>query len=176
MPKDDPIYSYTKGAVARHPQLLSSLNTPHEKWDIVVLQSYQDDLEGEKSLYMEYAPKFAALAKAQGAVSSCMRRRLQHKTKSHWTRRRIRPRYGEGAGQSPSWPPNRRDRRAYVDGCAPQPDGPARSAAALRQRRAPEPHHGLSHGLHFYAALFDRSPEGLAVERSPTFVLTTATG
>jgi hypothetical protein len=67
MPKDDPIYSYTKGAVARHRKLISSLDGPREKWDVVVLQSYKDDLDGEKSLYVEYAPKFAALAKAQGA-------------------------------------------------------------------------------------------------------------
>ena len=37
-----------------------------KKWDIVVLQSYRDDLAGEKSLYVEYAPKYAELIKAQG--------------------------------------------------------------------------------------------------------------
>jgi hypothetical protein len=31
-----------------------------------VLQSYRDDLEGDKSLYVQYAPKFAELIKAQG--------------------------------------------------------------------------------------------------------------
>jgi len=67
MPKDDPIYSYAKAALQRQRALMSSLNTPHEKWDIVVLQSYRDDLDGDKSLYMEYAPKFAELVKAQGA-------------------------------------------------------------------------------------------------------------
>ena len=38
-----------------------------KKWDIVVLQSYRDDVQGEKSLYVEYAPKYAELIKAQGA-------------------------------------------------------------------------------------------------------------
>lgn len=37
------------------------------KWDLVVLQSYRDDLEGDDSLYMQYAPRFVALAKEQGA-------------------------------------------------------------------------------------------------------------
>ena len=37
------------------------------KWDVVVLQSYRDDLEGNESLYAQFAPKFTALAKAQGA-------------------------------------------------------------------------------------------------------------
>ena len=31
-----------------------------------MLQSYRDDLEGDKSLYAEYAPKYAELIKAQG--------------------------------------------------------------------------------------------------------------
>jgi hypothetical protein len=46
---------------------MMSLDSPRQKWDIVVLQSYRDDLEGDRSLYAEYAPKFAELVKAQGA-------------------------------------------------------------------------------------------------------------
>src|SRR5690348_8444101 len=67
MPKDDPIFSYTKPALVRQQHLTASLTGHHDKWDVVVLQSYRDDLDGESSLYVEYAPKFAALAKAQGA-------------------------------------------------------------------------------------------------------------
>jgi hypothetical protein len=37
------------------------------KWDLVVLQSYRDDLDGNQSLYMQFAPRFTALAKSQGS-------------------------------------------------------------------------------------------------------------
>ena len=46
--------------------LSKSLESSRKKWDLVVLQSYRDDLEGDKSLYAQYAPKYAALIKAQG--------------------------------------------------------------------------------------------------------------
>jgi hypothetical protein len=39
-----------------------------QKWDVVVLQSWRDDYDGEKSAYIEYAPIFAELVKAHGAV------------------------------------------------------------------------------------------------------------
>lgn len=63
----DPKDRYAKGALRRHQLLLKSLESQRKKWDIVVLQSYRDDLKGEESLYVEYAPKFAELIKAQGA-------------------------------------------------------------------------------------------------------------
>lgn len=62
----DPNDSYAKAAVERHRELLKTLEAKRKKWDLVVLQSYRDDLEGGKSLYVEYAPKFAELIKAQG--------------------------------------------------------------------------------------------------------------
>lgn len=65
--KDDPKDGYAKSALARHRALLTELESQRTKWDVVVLQSYRDDLEGSESLYAEYAPKFAELAKAQGA-------------------------------------------------------------------------------------------------------------
>lgn len=58
---------YAAAALARHRQLSKSLDRQRKKWDIVVLQSYRDDLQGDKSLYVEYAPKYAELIKAQGA-------------------------------------------------------------------------------------------------------------
>jgi hypothetical protein len=64
---DDPKDKYAKGALRRHQSLLKNLDAQRKKWDIVVLQSYRDDIQGEKSLYLEYAPKFAELIKAQGA-------------------------------------------------------------------------------------------------------------
>jgi len=62
----DPNDTNAKSALQRHQQWLASLDGPRKKWDIVVLQSYRDDLQGDASLYVEYAPKFAALIKAQG--------------------------------------------------------------------------------------------------------------
>ncbi len=58
---------YAMAALKRHRELARSLEEQRAKWDIVVLQSYRDDLEGDQSLYVQYAPKFAALIKAQGA-------------------------------------------------------------------------------------------------------------
>ena len=62
----DPSDVLAKTAVTRQQALLAMLGRPRHKWDIVVLQSYRDDLEGEASSYAEYAPKFAALIEAQG--------------------------------------------------------------------------------------------------------------
>ncbi|MCK5801964.1 MAG: hypothetical protein KAI66_03990 [Lentisphaeria bacterium] len=68
MLKKDPKDKYAKTALNRHRRLARSLGQqPHPKWDIVVLQSYRDDAKGDASLYVEYAPKFAELIKAQGA-------------------------------------------------------------------------------------------------------------
>ncbi len=58
----NPQDKHAKAAIGRHRKLLASLDSPHEKWDVVVLQSYRDDLRGgDESLYVEYAPKFAEL-------------------------------------------------------------------------------------------------------------------
>jgi hypothetical protein len=64
---DDPKDKYAPSALARHRELLPKLEANRKPWDVVVLQSYRDDLEGDPTLYAEYAPKFAELAKAQGA-------------------------------------------------------------------------------------------------------------
>lgn len=58
---------YAPSALARHRDLLPKLEANRKPWDIIVLQSYRDDIEGDPTLYAEYAPKFAELAKAQGA-------------------------------------------------------------------------------------------------------------
>ncbi len=62
-PKD----RYAGAALRRHRTLLEELGDKKPAWDVVVLQSYRDDVEGENSLYVQFAPKFAELAKAQGA-------------------------------------------------------------------------------------------------------------
>jgi hypothetical protein len=64
---DDPKDKYSPSALTRHRELLPKLEANRKPWDIIVLQSYRDDIEGDPTLYAEYAPKFAELAKAQGA-------------------------------------------------------------------------------------------------------------
>ena len=63
----DPKNRYAAAALKRHQQLLKELDVEHPKWDVVILQSYRDDLKGADSLYAQYAPRFAELAKKQGA-------------------------------------------------------------------------------------------------------------
>lgn len=63
----DPKDRYAPTAVRRHQALLTDFAKQRTKWDVVVLQSYRDDLEGDESRYAKFAPNFADLAKAQGA-------------------------------------------------------------------------------------------------------------
>lgn len=58
---------YAPAALRRHRERLQRFGSDLSKWDIVVLQSYRDDLEGKDSLYAKFVPKFAALAETQGA-------------------------------------------------------------------------------------------------------------
>jgi hypothetical protein len=71
----DPRDKYAANALNRyHRPLLKSLSEsppespagPRHRWDLVVLQSYRDDLDGEQSKYVEFVPKFAGLIQAQG--------------------------------------------------------------------------------------------------------------
>ena len=78
----DPKDKYAASALVRHRDLSKNLESRRKKWDIVVLQSYRDDMEGEKSLYVEYAPKYAELIKALGGAWSCTRRRPPPRTAS----------------------------------------------------------------------------------------------
>jgi len=63
----DPEDGHARSALGRHRRLLAELESQRTRWDVIVLQSYRDDLQGGASLYAGYAPKFAELAKAQGA-------------------------------------------------------------------------------------------------------------
>lgn len=63
----DPKDRYAKAALTRHRELAKTLDQNRTKWDVVVLQSYRDDLDGDQSLYVEYAPRYADMAKANGA-------------------------------------------------------------------------------------------------------------
>ena len=64
---ENPKDNYAKSALARHAEVLAKSEANRKPWDIIVLQSYRDDIEGDPTAYAEYAPKFAELAKAQGA-------------------------------------------------------------------------------------------------------------
>ncbi len=63
----DPKDRYAATAVRRHQLLLADFESLRTKWDVVVLQSYRDDMDGDESRYAKFAPQFAELAKAQGA-------------------------------------------------------------------------------------------------------------
>lgn len=62
----DPKDKYSPSALKRHRDLLPKLESNRMPWDIVVLQSYRDDIEGDPTPYAQFAPKFAELVKAQG--------------------------------------------------------------------------------------------------------------
>ncbi|MEM7143538.1 MAG: hypothetical protein AAF591_00290 [Verrucomicrobiota bacterium] len=64
---NNPEDSHAARALARHEELLADLESQRTNWDVVVLQSYRDDLEGNPTSYAQFAPKFAELAQAQGA-------------------------------------------------------------------------------------------------------------
>jgi hypothetical protein len=64
---ENPKDKYASSALARHAEVLAKLEANRKPWDIIVLQSYRDDVEGDPTSYAVYAPKFAELAKAQGA-------------------------------------------------------------------------------------------------------------
>jgi hypothetical protein len=60
--------SHFVAALRNQEQLAASLHSSRRKWDIVVLQSYLDDLDPEgRSSFFDYAPRYAALARAEGA-------------------------------------------------------------------------------------------------------------
>ena len=63
----DPKDKYAPAGLKRQSALLESFESNRDKWDIVVLQSYRDDSDGDDSLYMQYAPRYAELIKEQGA-------------------------------------------------------------------------------------------------------------
>ena len=64
---NDPKDRYAPAGLKRQTALLKNFPPSREKWDIIVLQSYRDDLKGDDSPYMQYAPRYAKLANEQGA-------------------------------------------------------------------------------------------------------------
>ena len=58
---------HAPSAIKRLSAFLQILESNRETWDLIVLQSYRDDLDGDASSYMQYAPRYVELAKQQGA-------------------------------------------------------------------------------------------------------------
>lgn len=64
---EDSSDNFAVSALALHKKLLIKITSGKiEKWDVVVLQSYRDDLNEKDSLYFRYASLFADLIKKQG--------------------------------------------------------------------------------------------------------------
>ena len=161
----DPKDRYAPSALARHRQLSKSLDAQRKKWDFVVLQSYRDDMEGDKSLYAQYAPKFAELIKAQGG------RVVLYETTP--TTQNSKPL------TAPPDPAKVTEKAKTIAALAKQIDAIVvpMSVVALRcqtvrpdlaLRYVKDSHLNQTMGYltacTFYAALFNRSPEGLPID------------
>ena len=162
---DDPKDKYARGALRRHQGLLKNLDAQRKKWDIVVLQSYRDDVKGEKSLYVKYAPRFAELIKAQGA------RTVLYETTPHTQN-----------AKPLTTPPDREKvlaKAQVIAALANRIDATVvpMSLVGLRcQTERPDftlrfindahLNHTMAYltACTFYAALFDRTPEGLPID------------
>jgi hypothetical protein len=161
----DPKDKYARAALARHRELSKSLESSRKKWDIVVLQSYRDDLEGEKSLYAQYAPKFADLIKAQGGHVL-----LYETTPTTQNSKPLTappdPTAVAGKARAIAALANRIDATVVPMSLVAlrcqtvRPDLPLRyvSDSHLNQTM------GYLTACTFYAALFNRSPEGLPID------------
>lgn len=156
---------HARAALKRHQQLLKELDQPHPKWDVVILQSYRDDVKGDPSLYAQYAPKFAALAKAQGA-----RVILYETTPATQNKNPLRT--------APDAEPVMKKAKA-IAALAKQLDASAapmslvglycqqeRPDLTLRFLNDAHLNHTMAYltACAIYAALFDKSPEGLPVD------------
>lgn len=161
----DPHDRYAKAALKKHKELLTMLGSKRSKWDVVVLQSYRDDLAGANSLYAQFVPKFAKLAHAQGA------RVILYVTTP--TTQNAEP-----LTMPPEAEPVMNKTRAIAD-LADQVDAsvaPMALVAMKTQTERPDLTLRFNNDAHLnktmayltactlYAALFDRSPEGLPID------------
>lgn len=162
----NPDLTHGKAALRRHQDLLAGLDSRRVKWDRVILQSWRDDLEGDDSLYVEYAPKFAKIAQVEGAEV------LLYVTTP-----------ATQNAEPLSVPPNAQptmEKAQAIARLANRIDAdvaPAFLAAFYCQQERPDltlrfindAH--LNHTMAYlsacsiYAALFDKSPEGLGLDR-----------
>jgi hypothetical protein len=165
MLRENPDDTHAKRALARHRELLTELESPHPVWDVIVLQSYRDDLQGAQSRYAQYAPKFAALAKSQGA------RVILYETTP--TTQNASPLKGPPDSQAVT--KKAREIAALADSIDAAV-APMSLVGLLCQTERPDLTLRFVNDAHLnqtmayltactlYAALFDRSPEGLPVD------------
>ncbi len=161
----DPKNRYAAAALKRHQQLLKELDVEHPKWDVVILQSYRDDLKGADSLYAQYAPRFAELAKKQGA------RVILYETTPNTQNAKALKKAPESAAVM--------QKAKAIAALAKQVDAsaaPMSLAGFHCQTERPDLTLRFINDAHLnqtmayltacclYAALFDRSPEGLSVD------------
>ncbi len=161
----DPKDRYAPSAVRRHQALLADFEAQRTKWDVVVLQSYRDDLDGDESLYAKFAPQFASLAKVQGA------RVVLYETTPNTQN-------AQPLTAAPESEPVMRKARA-IAALADRVEGRAApmSLVGLRcQTQRPDLTLRFINDAHLnktmayltactlYAALFDKSPEGLPID------------
>ncbi|WP_278471119.1 hypothetical protein [Gimesia maris] len=161
----DPKNRYAAAALKRHQQLLKELDVEHPKWDVVILQSYRDDLKGADSLYAQYAPRFAELAKKQGA------RVILYETTPNTQNAKALKKAPESAAVM--------QKAKAIAALAKQVDAsaaPMSLAGFHCQTERPDLTLRFINDAHLnqtmayltacclYAALFDRSPEGLPVD------------
>ncbi|MBT3375422.1 MAG: hypothetical protein HN742_14520 [Lentisphaerae bacterium] len=162
---DDPKDKYAKGALKRHQGLLKGLEKQRKTWDIVVLQSYRDDVQGADSLYVEYAPRFAELIKAQGA------RIVLYETTPHT--QNAKPltaapdkRKAMSKARVIAALANRIDATVVPMGLVAFRCQTERPDFTLRFINDAHLNHTMAYltACTFYGAIFDRTPQGLAVD------------
>jgi len=162
---DDPKDKHAKGALRRHQRLLKNLDSQRKKWDIVVLQSYRDDLKGDPSLYVEYAPRFAELIRAQGA-----RVVLYETTPTTQNAKPLTAPPGRAAvlakARTVAALANRIDAAVVPMSLVGLRCQTIRPDFTLRFINDGHPNHTMAYltACAFYAALFDRTPEGLPID------------
>lgn len=161
---------YYKRALPKHKDLLTyiSSGTP-VNWDMVVLQSWQDDMSGSSSLYMEYATRFAELVTAQGGkpviyetTPGTMNRYPLTSPPSSSARNSVLQKAGSIANLAQQIgahvvPMSMVALRSQTD----RPD------FTLRYIEDFHPNQTMAYltACTFYAALFNKSPEGLPLDR-----------
>lgn len=162
----NPSDKYAATALSRyHRPLLESLSGPRHKWDLVILQSYRDDMDGEQSKFVEFVPKFAELIKAQGG-----RTILYETTPLTQNERPL---------TTPPDPQPIREKEAVIGALAQRVDAivvPMASVALHCQMVRPDLTLRYVNDAHlnktmafltacaFYGALCDRSPQGLPID------------
>jgi len=161
----DPKNRYAKGALARHRKLLTNFESQRTKWDVVILQSYRDDLKGKDSLYAEYAPRFVALAKTQNArvilYETTPKTQNAKPLKTPPEKESVLKKAGEIAALAKQLDITAAPMSLVGLNCQTErPDFTLRfvNDAHLNQTMA------YLTACTLYAALFDRSPEGLPVD------------